>query len=113
MSDGKSGTTPATTYKCNGGLWNIFWGLIPIEFPESAWSHSAIPYTITEKQITVEAGIFDVYEVDNGYDDYYFIPAYSPDVGNVVKYSHIIPHDGGDVIYHSIELELMDYNYTP
>ena len=113
LIDGKSGDIPATTYINKGSYYKLLWGLIQIEFPESQWSNSAIPYTITEKQVTVEAGTFDVYEVDSGYNHYYFRPIYSEEVGNVVKYTHYIEHGDSGVIYHSMEMELKDYNYTP
>jgi hypothetical protein len=96
------------------GYWKLFWGLIPINFEDTSWySPLDTPYVVTEKQIIVPAGTFDGYKINIGWNDYYYIPEYSPEIGNVAKFSLYLPHGDSGVLYLSLDLALKSTTYTP
>jgi hypothetical protein len=118
LTDGQSGTFDDTELIHTNSYLSLFWGLIPVSEGGSAWHTGEIPYSVTEEQITVEAGTFDVYyitgDLEGGtYHDYYRT-YYAPEVGNTVKESINIDKSGtmGET-YYGLDFELKSTTYEP
>jgi len=118
LYDGKNGTFDDTELMHTNSFIHSFWGLIPISGPdEYSWHTGEVPYTCTEEQVTVPAGMFDVFYItgdhyygENGHD--YYRTYYSPEAGNSVKESIHIGNEL-ETTYFSFDLELISTTYTP
>jgi hypothetical protein len=113
LYDGKHGNLNSTEFwHYNCGI-SLFWGLIPLFKMNNSWPVSPIPYTCSQEQITVEAGIFDVYNVSAEWTDgSRFESYYCEEVGNVVKEIIYIPLEQ-DLKRYYLNLELKDWSNTP
>ncbi len=114
LYDGKFGNLSGTEFVQTNYTMKLFWGLITALGPVNTnWPITAVPYTCSAEQITVEARTFDVFNVSAEWiDGSKFVSYYSEEVGNVAKEVIYIPYGGGGVRY-SLILELKDWKYTP
>jgi hypothetical protein len=114
LYDGKSGELSGTEILNINVYFSIFWGLVSVYGPQNySIPYFPIPYTCTQEQITVEAGIFDVFNVSaETTDGSRFISCYSEEIGNVAREEILIPF-GGERVQYSLILELTDWSYTP
>ena len=111
--DGKYGNLTSTEIYFNDLFINMFWGRVPVDGPykDLTFIVTPLPYTCSSEQIKVDAGTFDVFKVSaEREDDYRFVSYYSEEVGNVVK-EEICKCFAGGTVWHSLILELTDWNY--
>jgi hypothetical protein len=114
LSDGKYGNLSSVEILHINDTLHLFWGLILAYGPiNDAIPIGPIPYTCSEEEITVEAGMFDTINVSavwmegSRFESYYAVEA-----GNVVKIV-IEVLDANKIFIYSNILELKDYSYTP
>jgi len=114
LFDGKSGTLSGTEIWHINVYAHLFWGLVPVFGPQNiSIPLTPVPYTCSEEQINAQGDTFDVFNVSAEWiDGSRFVSYYSEDIGNVVKEVIYIPYGGG-YVWHSLILELKDYNYSP
>ena len=113
LSDGKTGTIPSIEFTIDSKS-TLFWGMIELSGGINTWGCGNLDYTVTEEQITVPAGNYDVYtiEAENTNEDHYN-SYYCEEIGNVAKESILIHQGHSDEVYLSMELELEETTYTP
>jgi len=113
LSDGATGTIPSIEFTIDTKS-TLFWGLIELSGGIHTWGCGNLDYTVTEEQITVPAGNYDVYtiEAENTHEDHYN-SYYCEEIGNVAKESILIHNGQTGNVYLSMELELEETTYTP
>jgi len=118
LYDGDSGTFASSTLY-ESTETTMFWGLILVEKNDDIeWNTGEVDYTVSIESITVEAGIFDAFNVsgeypfgDHGIDIYRSY--YVEEIGNVAK--SLIRVDFGETeeTYYLMTLELKSTTYEP
>jgi hypothetical protein len=117
LNDGTNGTHPSgsQTFREKASL---YWGLISLfDHPAQTFPYGALDYYCEIENITVPAGDYEAYNVSIdltfGLGVYHSWNYYVPEVGNKAKLFFKNDHDTSGKPGDIIELELVDFNYTP
>jgi hypothetical protein len=112
LYNGKNGYLSSVEFWHTNVFLNMFWGLIPVlPASEESFPVTEVPYTCSQEQLTVKAGIFDVYNVTaEWFEGSKFVSYYSEEVGNIVK--EVIYVRSGWGVNHALTLELKDWSKT-
>ena len=117
LFDGKTGTIGSIELTEESST-TLFWGLVVLSEGNGSWNTGNLDYTVTEEQITVPAGTYDVYFVEVIYpppniDDYYN-GYYCEEFGNSIKQSiKIVFGQDPEKTYLTYDLELISTTYSP
>jgi len=114
LFDGKNGMLDDCEFLHIQNYMHLFWGLIPLIGPaDYSFPITAVPYTCSEEQITVQGETYDVFNVTAEWmEGSRFVSYYCEEVGNVVKEVIYLAGPGGKIT-HSLTLELTDWSLIP